>query len=224
MNIEGLGPALVDQIVDKLGVRSIADVYRLKRQDLLSLERMGEKSTDNVLNEINRSREAELYRVIYALGIPYVGERKAQVLADHFGSLDEIMNAGFETLQEVEEVGPKIAETITVFFSEPRNRELVERLREAGLRFTQPKKRSTAPQKLAGLTFVLTGTLEHYSREQAAELIEQAGGKVTGSVSKKTNYVLAGSEPGSKLEKAHSLGVPVITEADFEKLIRDGAA
>jgi DNA ligase (NAD+) len=173
-----------------------------------------------VLAEINRSRDAELWRVIYALGIPYVGERKAQVLADHFGSMDELMNAGFEQLQSIEEIGPKIAASIEAFWREKTNRDLVNRLRHAGLRMSQPKKRATVPQTLAGKVFVLTGTLENYSREQAAELIENAGGKVTGSVSKKTSYVLAGADPGSKLDKAREFGVSVINEKEFESLIK----
>jgi len=179
---------------------------------------MGDKSAQNVLNEIEASKKLPLERVIFGLGIRFVGERTAQFLAEHFGSMDALMKAEEEELQDVDEVGPRIAKSIAEFFAEPRNRELISRLREAGLNLVGTKKeRGTA---LAGQTFVITGTLSNYSRDEAKKLIEDAGGKVAGSVSKKTNYLLAGSDAGSKLDKAKELGIPIIGEQDIERLIR----
>jgi DNA ligase (NAD+) len=211
MDIDGLGEALVDQLVDRGLVKSIADLYELKLEQLVELERMGEKSASKILANIERSREKPLARVLCGLGIPFVGERTAQILAETFGSLDRIAEADEETLQQAQEVGPKVARSIYQFFREPHNRELVERLRKAGLRFEQEVvKKEGGP--LAGLTFVLTGTLPHLTREEAKARIEAAGGKVAGSVSRKTNYVVAGAEAGSKLDKARELGIPVIDE------------
>jgi DNA ligase (NAD+) len=211
MNIDGLGEALVDQLVEQKLVRDVADIYKLTEESLVKLERMGKKSAQNLLAEICRSRESTLDRLIFALGIRYVGERTASLLADHFGSLDQFAESSREELEGVFEVGPKVAAAIYDFFREPRNRELIDRLRKEGLRFEQERK---APRKatLAGKTFVLTGSLEHYTRDEAKQRIEQAGGRVTGSVSKKTDYVVAGTDPGSKLEKARELGVSVIDE------------
>jgi DNA ligase (NAD+) len=217
MNIEGMGESLVDQLADSKLVTTIADIYDLNAQKLLSLERIGQKTADNLLAQIERTKQAGLDRVIMGLGIRFVGERTAQFLAEHFGSMDAIMNASEAELLEVQEVGPRIAESIREFFDEKKNRELVERLRKAGLRFTAEKKvRGT---QLVGKTFVITGTLPNYSREQAKQLIEDAGGKVSGSVSKKTDYLLAGEEAGSKLDKAKELGVPVISEEQLKKMI-----
>jgi DNA ligase (NAD+) len=222
MNIEGLGPALLDQLVDKLGVRNIADIYDLtaRREELAGLERMAGKSADNVLAEIERSRGNELYRVIYGLGIRFVGERTAKILARHFGDMDALASASAAELELIEEIGPRIAAAIVDFFAEPANRELIERLRAAGLRFHEelsaPRQRPT----VAGLKFVLTGSLEHQTREQAKEKIEAAGGRVAGSVSAKTDYVVAGADPGSKLDKARQLGVKVIGESELEAMLR----
>ena len=226
MNIEGMGDALVNQLVDRGKVRSVADLYDLGKDDLLALERMGDKSAQNVLDEIEASKKLPLERVIYGLGIRFVGERTAEFLAQHFGSLDDIMAAATlpdeaeatAQLEEVEEVGPRIAASIREFFLEPKNRELVARLKKAGLRFRgEKKKRGTA---LAGKTFVLTGTLEHHTRDEAKAKIEAAGGRVSGSVSKKTDYVVAGTEAGSKLDKARELGINVISEREMEALVR----
>jgi DNA ligase (NAD+) len=217
MNIEGMGEALVDQLCDRGLVKSVADIYDLTKDQLVALERMGEKSAQNLLEEIEASRKLPLERVIYGLGIRFVGARTAQLLAEHFASLDALMHASEEALQQVTEVGPRVSESIRAFFDEKRNRELVERLRKAGLTFeARKKKRGT---KLAGKTFVLTGTLAHHTRDEARRMIEDAGGKVTGSVSKKTDYVVAGADPGSKLEKAKELGVKVIGEKDMEELV-----
>ena len=218
MNIEGMGEALVNQLTDRGMVKNVADIYKLTKKDLLSLERMGEKSAQNVLDEIEQSKKLPLERVIYGLGIRFVGERTAQFLAEHFGSMDEIMKAGEEELQQVNEVGPRIAQSIAEFFQEPKNRELVKRLGDAGLTFSGKKKQRGT--KLAGKTFVLTGTLPRYSRDEAKKMLEDAGGHVTGSVSKKTDYVIAGSDAGSKLDKAQSLGVEVINEQGMMDLLK----
>ncbi len=217
MNIEGMGDALVNQLTERGLVKNVADIYKLTKTDLLGLERMGDKSAQNVLDEIEASKKLPLERVIFGLGIRMVGERTAQFLAEHFGSLDALETASEEELQEVDEVGPRIAESIVEFFKESANRKLVERLREAGL--TLKGKKKERGTKLAGKTFVITGTLAHYSRDEAKKLLEDAGGKVTGSVSKKTDYVIAGDEAGSKLDKAKELGVSVIDEKEMEKLL-----
>ncbi len=223
MDIDGLGDALVDQLLNRGFVSSIADLYALNLDQLLELERIGKKSATKVLENIEASRSRPLSRLINGLGIPFVGERTAQLLADHFGSLDEIMNAQAETLQEVNEIGPKVAESIRQFFAEERNRELVERLRAAGLTFTGQRQRKTGGP-LAGLTFVLTGTLPTLKREEAKARIEEAGGKVSGSVSSKTSYLLAGEDAGSKLEKAHELKVPVVDEEQFLAMLDQAAS
>jgi len=216
MNIDGMGDALVNQLTERGLVKNVADIYKLTKDDLLSLERMGDKSAQNILDEIENSKKLPLERVIYGLGIRFVGERTAQFLAEHFGSMEDLESAGVEELQNVNEVGPRIAESIVEFFGVAANRELVKRLEKAGLKFIgQKKQRGT---KLAGKTFVLTGTLAKYTRDEAKKLIEDAGGKVTGSVSKKTDYVVAGADAGSKLDKAKDLGVAVIDEKEMEKL------
>ena len=218
MNIDGMGEALVTQLTERGLVKNVADIYKLTKADLLSLERFADKSAQNILDEIENSKKLPLERVIYGLGIRMVGERTAQFLAEHFGSMEALASASVEELQSVNEVGPKIAESIAEFFSNPANRKLVERLGEAGLAFKgQKKERGT---KLAGKTFVLTGTLARYTRDEAKKMIEDAGGKVTGSVSKKTDYVVAGADAGSKLEKARELGVKVIGEEKMQELIR----
>ena len=220
MNIDGMGGALVNQLTERGLVKNVADIYKLTKDDLLSLERMGDKSAQNILDEIENSKKLPLERVIYGLGIRMVGERTAQFLAEHFGSMEALESAGIEELQDVNEVGPRIAESIVEFFSIAANRKLLERLREARLKLTgQKKKRGT---KLAGKTFVLTGTLEHFTRDEAKKMIEDAGGKVTGSVSKKTDYVVAGADAGSKLDKAKELGVTVINEKEMESVVGDG--
>ena len=218
MNIDGLGEALVDQLVDKGLVHDVADLYNLTHQQLADLERMGDKSAQNLLDEIERSKQEELARVIFALGIRFVGERTGQLLANHFGSLDKLAKATPEELVEAEEVGPRVAEAIQEFFQEKRNREVIEKLRKAGLQFEQEQTRKTEG-KLAGKQFVLTGALPTYSRDQAKQMIEESGGRVVGSVSKKTDYVVVGADPGSKLEKARALGIRTLDEADLRKLL-----
>jgi DNA ligase (NAD+) len=216
MNIDGMGEALVAQLLDKGLVKNVADIYALSKKDLLSLDRFADKSAQNILDEIEASKNLPLERVIYGLGIRMVGERTAQFLAEHFGSMEALASASVEELQDVNEVGPRIAESIVEFFSIAANRKLIERLGEAGLAFKGKKKERGT--KLAGKTFVLTGTLAKYSRDEAKKMIEDAGGRVSGSVSKKTDYVVAGADAGSKLDKAKELGVAVIDEKEMEKL------
>ena len=217
MNIDGMGESLANQLIERGLVKNVADIYDLTKETLLGLERMGDKSAQNVLNEIRKSKDLPLERVIYGLGIRMVGERTAQFLAEHFGSMEALESAGVEELQDVNEVGPRIAESIVEFFGIAANRKLVERLREAGLTLSGQKKQPGT--KLAGKTFVLTGTLAHLTRDEAKKMIEDAGGKVTGSVSKKTDYVVAGADAGSKLDKAKELGVKVIDEKEMQGIV-----
>ena len=218
MDIDGMGEVLVDQLVDRGLAKSVADVYDLTEEQLTGLERMGKKSAEKLLANIDRSRRHPLPHVLTGLGIPFVGERTAAILAETFGSLDKIAAAEEQTLEQAEEVGPKVSRSIWRFFRESHNRELVKRLRSAGLQFEHAiKKKEGGP--LAGLTFVLTGALPNLTRDEAKARIEAAGGKVTGSVSKKTNYVVAGEEAGSKLDKARNLNIPVIDEAKLVEMI-----
>jgi DNA ligase (NAD+) len=221
MNIDGLGEVLVNQLVDRGLVKSVSDLYGLKKEQLLELDRLAEKSAAKLLRNIDASRAAPLGRVINGLGIPFVGERTAAILAGHFGSLARIASASAAELEQAEEVGPRIAEAIGGFFAEPRNRALVERLRQAGLQLEQEITRPPGGP-LEGQTFVLTGTLPTLSREEATAQIEAAGGKVTSAVSKKTSYVVAGADSGSKLAKAEALGVPVIGEDELQGLLGAG--
>jgi DNA ligase (NAD+) len=219
MDIDGLGDALVNQLVDQGLVRNLADLYRLTAQQLIDLERMGKKSAEKLLSNIDASRKQPLPRILNGLGIPFVGERTAQFLSEAFGDLDAIAAASEDELQRAAEVGPKVAQSIRRFFHEKRNRDLVERLRAEGLPFKYEHKRAEGG-RLAGLTFVLTGTLPSLTRNAAKERIEKAGGKVAGSVSRKTSYVVAGEEAGSKLDKARELGVPVVDEEGLIEIIQ----
>ncbi len=218
MDIDGLGEALVDQLVDRGLVGSVVDIYGLAAEPLAGLERMGKKSAAKLLKNIERSKQLPLPRVLAALGIRLVGQRTAVLLAETFGNLNKIAEADIPTLENAEEVGPKVAESIFQFFREPRNRVLVERLRDAGLQFEYQQTQSKA-KPLEGLTFVLTGALPRLTREEAQARIEAAGGKVTGSVSKQTSYVVAGEAAGAKLEKAQALAIPVIDERKLLDMI-----
>jgi DNA ligase (NAD+) len=218
MNIDGLGDKIVDQLVDKGLVKDVADLYSLKLEELASLERMAEKSAQNLLDEIEASKKNSLARLIYALGIQFVGERTAQLLAEHFSSLEELAAAKEEQLIEVPEVGPKVAASIAEFFSEPANLKLIKKLHKAGVHPTA-EKRKIKSDKFAGKSFVFTGGLANRSREETGEIVRQHGGKVSGSVSKKTDYVVVGTDPGSKYDKAKELGVSILSEQEFEKLL-----
>jgi DNA ligase (NAD+) len=218
MNIEGLGEAVVGQLMERGLVRSVADLYKLTMEQLVDLERFAEKSARTLLDEIEGSKKAGLARAIMGLGIRFVGERTAELLAQEFGTIEALEKATAEDLERVEEVGPRISEAILDFFAQPANRALVEALRAAGVEMTAEKKvRST---QLAGLTFVLTGSLPTLTRDEAKRRIEDAGGKVSGSVSKKTSYVVAGEEAGSKLDKATELKIKVIDEDELLALLK----
>jgi DNA ligase (NAD+) len=218
MDIDGLGEKIVDQLVAKSLVKDVADLYSLKTEKVAELERMAEKSAQNLVDEIEGSKKQPLDRLVYALGIPFVGERTGQLLADHFSSVDDLAAASAEELENVPEVGPKVASAITEFFSEPANRNLIKNLSKAGVR-PVAEKREVKSQKFAGKSFVFTGGLANRSREEAGELVQQHGGKVSSSVSKRTDYVIVGTDPGSKYDKAKELGVPILSESEFEKLI-----
>ncbi|MDE3150097.1 MAG: NAD-dependent DNA ligase LigA, partial [Acidobacteriota bacterium] len=222
MNIEGLGEAVVQQLLDRGMVRSVADLYQLTKEQLAGLERFAEKSAGTLVSEIEGSKRAGLAHVLMGLGIRFVGERTAELLAQEFGSIDALMQAGAPELERVEEVGPRISQAILEFFAQPANRALVASLRHAGVDMTAEKKQRSA--QLAGLTFVLTGTLPTLTREDAKQKIEAAGGKTAGSVSKKTSYVVAGEEAGSKLDKARELKISVIDEAGLLAMIEAGSA
>ncbi|MFN3565762.1 MAG: helix-hairpin-helix domain-containing protein, partial [Burkholderiaceae bacterium] len=220
LDIEGLGEKLIDQVVDAGLVRTAADLFALDLETLANLERMGEKSAANLLAALDKARHTTLERFIYALGIRHVGESTARDLARHFGSLDALMAADEAALLEVPDVGPVVAASIARFFAEPHNREVIAQLRAAGVHWREgPAAKRAAAGPLAGKTFVLTGTLPTWTRDEAQGRIEAAGGKVAGSVSKKTDYVVAGAEPGSKLERARELGVTVIDEEGLRRLL-----
>jgi DNA ligase (NAD+) len=217
MNIDGLGEKIVDQLIEQGLVRDVADLYSLKLDKLVALERFAEKSAQNLLEEIKASKKNSLARLIYALGISFVGERTGELLAGHFSSVEDLAAASQEQLEEVAEVGPKVAAAITEFFSEPANRQLIKKLHKASVHPTM-EKREIKSDKFAGKSFVFTGGLANRSREEAAEIVKQHGGIISSSVSKKTNYVVVGTDPGSKHDKAKSLGVPILTEKEFDKL------
>jgi DNA ligase (NAD+) len=220
MNIEGLGDKLVDQMVDGGVIRALPDLYKLGVASLAQLERMADKSAANLVAALENGKRTTLPRFLYGLGIRHVGETTAKDLARHFGALDRLMDASLEQLLEVPDVGPTVAQSVRTFFDQPHNREVVEQLRAAGVTWDEHDgSADTTPKPLAGKTFVITGTLPTLEREQAKALIEAQGGKVAGSVSKKTHYVVAGEAAGSKLDKAQELGVPVIDEAALRGLL-----
>jgi DNA ligase (NAD+) len=218
MNIDGLGEKIVDQLLEKNEVKDFADLYKLDLKTLENLDRMGEKSAQNLIDEIVGSKTATLARLIYAIGMPFVGERTAQLLAEHFGSMAKLANATLEELMEVPEVGPKVAEGVREFFSESANRKLIEHLRAVGVNMKE-ERQAPVSARFAGMTFVFTGTLAKRSREEAEALVVAHGGKPGNSVSKKTTYVVVGEDAGSKLDKAKALGVTILTEPQFEKLV-----
>ena len=216
-DIEGLGEKLVDQLVEKGLVRRISDLYHLTKEQLASLERMGDKSAQNLLDQLQRSKGMSLARLIYALGIRYVGEHIAEVLAERFGSIDELAKASYEELVEIPEIGPRIAQSIVDFFASEDNRRLIEELKAVGIdpRAERPKEKGP----LAGKTFVFTGRLSDMTREEAKRLVESLGGKVASSVSRKVDYVVVGEDPGSKLDRARALGIPTLSEEEFKELV-----
>lgn len=221
MNIDGLGPAVLSALVDTGLVKDVADLYQLQMEQVLTVPRMAQKSAENLLTAIENSKLAGLARLLFALGIRHVGVKAAGIVARHYGNLDDVRQASVEELLELDEIGIKIAESIVAYFATEENIELVARLRSAGVKTTEEKQVVDEKQIFAGKTFVLTGTLENLSRSQAADIIQKLGGKVSGSVSKKTSYVVAGAEAGSKLEKAQKLGVEVLDEEQFIKMTEE---
>ncbi len=219
MDIEGLGDALVEQIVDKKMVHDFSDLYQLKKEELSALERMGDKSADNLVRQIELSKEKGLSRLLFGLGIRHVGVNAARILAQNFSSIDNLCAATLEDLQKISTVGGVIAESVVEFCAQKQTREILDRLKASGVKMSEQVARK-GPQLFEGKTFVLTGTLSRHTREQAAELILERGGKVASSVSAKTSFVLAGAEAGSKLEKAQALGVRVLSEEEFEKMLK----
>jgi DNA ligase (NAD+) len=219
LDIEGLGDKLVDQLVDAGVIQTLPDLYRLGLMALANLDRMAEKSAQNLLVSLQKSKQTTLPRFIYGLGIRHVGEATAKELAKHFGSIDALMDASVDQLLQVSDIGPIVAQSIRTFFEQAHNREVVGQLRACGLTWAEGESQADAPKPLAGKTFVLTGTLPTLSRDEAKDLLEAAGAKVTGSVSKKTDYVVAGSEAGSKLDKAQELGITVLDEDALRALL-----
>jgi len=223
MRIEGLGYALAEQLIAKKMIRDVADLYHLTLEDLASLERMAEKSASNVLSQIEASKARDLWHLIFGLGIRHVGERTAGILARQFGSLERLGQASVAELDEVHEIGLTMAQSIRDWFEDPGNKDLCRRLRDSGVR-TETENQSGGPgdtgdQRFAGKQFVLTGSLPSMTREEARAAVEAGGGRVTSTVSKKTDFVVAGAEPGSKLDKAVQLGVPVVDQAEFKKML-----
>ncbi len=219
MNIEGLGDAMVDQLMAKNLVRRIPDIYDLTFDHLVDLERMGAKSSQNLLGEIESSKTRDLSRLIFALGIRFVGERTARALASHYKSMDVLARANYEDLLQIQDVGPKVAESVVFFFGQPENKELITRLKEAGLNLEDRQGPEKAHKLLTGQSFVLTGKLTRFTRDEAAEIIQNLGGQVVSSVSRNTTFVVVGENPGSKYKKAKSLGVPTLNESEFQQLI-----
>jgi len=219
MDIEGLGTVMVNTLVDKGLVKDFADIYHLKKEDLLKLERMGEKSAQNLITAIEKSKQQPYARLLYALGIRHVGVHAARILAQAFPTIDDLQKAPLEKIASIRGIGPTVAESIKNFFADKKNTELIARLKKVGLKFAAEKPKGA--QIFAGKTFVLTGALEHYTREQATELIVSLGGNVSSSVSKNTDYVVAGKDPGSKYDKAVALGIKIISEKELEKMIKE---
>ena len=225
MDVEGLGDKLVDQLVDAGVIQALPELYSLDLARLVALDRMGEKSARNILVALDKSKNTTLARFLYGLGIRHVGETTAKDLARHFGRLERVLDASVDELLQVEDVGPVVAQSIRTFFEQAHNRDVVSALRQAGVHFEEfDRPAQAAAARLAGKTFVLTGTLPGLSRDEAKALLEAAGAKVTGSVSKKTDYLIAGAEAGSKLDKARELGVAVLDEAGLRELLEHGAA
>lgn len=223
MDIEGLGEALVDLFVEKGFLKTFSDIYELKnhREELIQIERLGEKSVDNLLNAIEKSKSQPFEKVLFALGIRYVGAGVAQKLAEHFGNIDALIKADEDEILSVYEIGPSISKSLKQFFSDKHNLELIEKLKKAGLRFSSEQKKPVKDNFFKDKTFVLTGTLSTFSRDEAAARIKKLGGKVASSVSKNTDYVIAGEKAGSKLDKAKSLGVKIMNEEEFLKLLEE---
>lgn len=219
MDIDGLGFAIIEQLVDKGLLNNISDIYYLKKEDIASLKKNGDKFATNLINAIDDSRKNSLDKLISALGIRHIGTKSAKILARQYGSMDALMNASEINLSYIEDIGAITANSVYEFFRQEQTIDLIEKLKKAGVNMKEEEDKET-DDRFAGMTFVLTGTLEKYTRDEASEIIEKFGGKTSGSVSKKTTYVLAGEEAGSKFTKAQELGVNIISEADFDNMIK----
>ncbi|MGM0368397.1 MAG: NAD-dependent DNA ligase LigA [Actinomycetota bacterium] len=220
MDIDGLGPAIVEKLIEKNLIKDPADLYYLEYDDIYSLESFKEKSTENLLEAIDRSRNRPLSRLLYALGIRYVGSHMAEVLAEKFGNLDNIMEAKYEDIEAIKEVGPRIAESIVKFFKQKKNLEIIDKLRDANLNFESRAREKEEKEEFSGKTFVLTGKLESFTRAEAKDMIEKFGGRVTSSVSRNTDAVIVGEDPGSKLEDARKFKVKIINEKEFKEMVK----
>ena len=218
MDIQGLGDKLVDQLVEEKLVKNIADLYFIKSEQWSKLERMADKSAQNIMEALEKSKHINLGRFIFALGIRFIGEHAAQLLANHYKSFANLRNTSLEELLNIHEIGPQSAQSIIQFFAEPKNLKTVDRLMNAGIIIEHEQQ--TADQKLVDKTFVFTGTLQSFSRKQAEEFVISRGGRAASSVSKKTDYVVVGKDPGSKAAKAHELGITILSEEDFNKMVR----
>lgn len=219
MNIDGLGENIIQQLLDKGLIENIADIYTLRLEDIASLKKNGQKFAQNLVDSINKSKENDLYRLITALGIRHVGSKASKLLARKYKNIDNLMKAEFEDLSQINDIGPIVANSIIEFFSQEQTQDLIQKLKVGGVN-TEAKEEENIDNRFEGKTFVLTGTLENYTRGEASNLIEKFGGKTSSTVSKKTDYVLAGEEAGSKLTKAQSLGVKILTETEFQEMIR----
>ena len=217
MDIEGLGPAVIQQLVESGLVRNPADLYSLRASDVAKLDRMGEKSSENLIRAIENSKANDLGKLIFGLGIRQVGEKAAKVLAGHFKTMDALMAASEEELTEIDDVGGITAQCIVEYLAQPQSRDLIRRLREAGVNMENTAR--LVDERFAGMTFVLTGALTRFDRKAAQAMIEERGGKAAGSVSKRTTYVVAGEAAGSKLKKAQELNIPILTEDEFAKML-----
>ncbi len=219
MDIDGLGENIIDTLLNKKLISNIADIYNLTFEDVSSLKKNGTKFASNLINAIENSKRNDLYRLITALGINHIGSKASKVLARKFKTLDNLANASVEELSNIEDIGPIMATSLVDFFSQEQTKDLIERLKIAGVN-TEAKDLEEADERFSGKTFVLTGSLENFTREEAGNIIEKFGGKVSSSVSKKTSYLLAGEEAGSKLTKATSLGIQILTEQEFLEMIK----
>ena len=226
MNIEGLGENVISQLLEKELIHNVADIYSLTLEEIASLKKNGKekpkksKFAQNLIDSINKSKENDLSRIITALGIRHVGSKAAKLLEKNFANIDELANSSIEFLSNIDEIGPVMAKSIYEFFEQEQTKDLIQRLKDAGVNMNSKAQEEIVDNRFNEMTFVLTGTLSKYSREEASQIIEKHGGKVSSSVSKKTTYLLAGEDAGSKLTKAESLGVVVISEKEFEELIK----
>ena len=220
MDIEGLGPSIVEQMLEKNLIETAADLYYVNPSDIADMDKMGEKSAQNLINALEKSKSNPLYRLINAFGIRHIGEKAAKILSAQYKTLENLINASVDELTQIPDIGEKMAMSVVSFFAEEQTKEFIKKLETAGVNCVDDNENSVVDKRFENMTFVLTGTLEKYKRSEAGQIIENYGGKTSSSVSKKTTYVLAGAEAGSKLDKAQSLGVKIISETEFEEMIK----